>query len=109
MLLPDLQSVKDEAAADPRNNTWRDAAQRIENNMFTRAKAFAEKEYPYGSEFAFDTTGQEEVVLWLLHFAKNDSSFVRAANRTVNHILSYMRSSATFAYHGGTRSSGLQI
>jgi hypothetical protein len=101
-----LQSVKDEAAADPRNNTWRDAAQRIENNMLTRAKAFAEKEYPYGSEFAFDTTGQEEVVLWLLHFAKNDSSFVRAANRTVNHILSYMRSSATFAYHGGTRSWG---
>ena len=50
--------------------------------------------------------GQEAVVVWLLHFANSSNSFATAAERTVNHILSYMRSSATWAYNGGSRSWG---
>ena len=49
--------------------------------------------YPYGSEFSFDTTGQEAVVVWLLHFANATNGFAQDAKRTVDHILSYMRSS----------------
>ena len=59
-----------------------------------------------GSEFAFDTTGQEAVVVWLLYFANITNHFETAAKRTVDHILSYMRSSATWAYNGGSRSWG---
>ena len=74
--------------------------------MFKRAQGFAAKEYPYGSEFAFDTTGQEEVVVWLSHFANASNNFLAAAERTVEFTLSHMRSSATWAYHGGSRSWG---
>lgn len=56
--------------------------------------------------FAFDTTGQEAVVVWLLYFANETNGFAAAAERTVDHILSYMRSSPTWAYNGGTRSWG---
>jgi len=73
----------------------------LEANMKTRQQNWAKTPYPYGSEFGFDTTGQEEVVVWNLYFG-NES----VARKTVDHILSYMRSSPTWAYHGGSRSWG---
>jgi len=45
-------------------------------------------------------------VVWLKHFANDTNDWSAAAKRTVDHILSYMRSSPTWAYHGGTRSWG---
>mgnify|MGYP004274824279 CR=1 FL=1 len=42
-----------------------------------------------------------QVVVWNLYFG-NES----VAKKTVDHILSYMRSSPTWAYHGGSRSWG---
>ena len=59
--------------------------------MYKRAVLFASEQYPYGSEFSFDTTGQEAVVVWLLHFANKTNGFAVDAKRTVDHILSYMR------------------
>ena len=56
-----LRRLKEEAAADPSSQDGRffaTAASTIESNMRTRAASFASKQYPYGSEFAFDTTGQ---------------------------------------------------
>jgi hypothetical protein len=41
-----------------------------------------------------------------MYFANASNGFEEAAKRTVNHILSYMRSSPTWAYHGGSRSWG---
>ena len=74
--------------------------------MHTRAVGSGSQPYPYGSEFAFDTMGQEAVVVWLLHFAIGTNTFANDAKRTVDHILSYMRSSPTWAYNGGSRSWG---
>jgi hypothetical protein len=85
---------------------WSTMANTISDNMLTRAIGFGAKEYPYGSEFAFDTTGQEEVVVWLTHFANSTNRFLDAAKRTVDFTLSHMRSSPTWAYHGGSRSWG---
>ena len=73
----------------------------LKANMHARQLSFASVPYPYGSEFGFDTTGQEEVVVWNLYFG-NES----VAKKTVDHVLSYMRSSPTWAYHGGARSWG---
>jgi len=73
----------------------------LESNMRVRQRHWAVTPYPYGSEFGFDTTGQEEVVVWSLYFG-NES----VAKKTVDHILSYMRSSPTWAFHGGSRSWG---
>lgn len=55
--------------------------------------------WPYGSEFSYDTTGQEEVVVWLLYFGMD-----KKAEQTVDHILSYMRSLPNWAYMGGADS-----
>lgn len=44
--------------------------------------------------------------MWLTHFADSSNNWKAAAKRTVDHILSYMRSSPTWAYHGGSRSWG---
>jgi hypothetical protein len=94
------------AAEAPASSQWSVMAGTIEANMLARAKGFAAKEYPYGSEFAFDTTGQEEVVVWLTYFANSSNGFLGAAKRTVDFTLSHMRSSPTWAYHGGSRSWG---
>ena len=83
------------------NVTFATLAKTLEANMRARQLTFASKPYPYGSEFGFDTTGQEEVVVWNLFFG-NES----VAKKTVDHILSYMRNSPTWAYHGGSRSWG---
>lgn len=42
-----------------------------------------------------------QVVVWNLYYGNTT-----AASRTVDHILSYMRSSPTWAYNGGSRSWG---
>lgn len=54
-----------------------------------------------GSEFAYDTTGQEEVWVWCNRFGFHD-----AANRTLEAVLGYMRSFPNWAWHGGARSGG---
>lgn len=101
-----LRSLKEEASLQGADSKWAGKASAIESNMRTRAAGFAAEEYPYGSEFAFDTTGQEEVVVWLRYFADSINKWDVAAKRTVDHILSFMRSSPTWAYHGGARSWG---
>jgi len=93
-----LKALLEEGEA---NATLAGYAQTLQANMKVRQQRWAVTPYPYGSEFGFDTTGQEEVVVWNLFFG-NDS----VAGKTVDHVLSYMRSSATWAYNGGARSWG---
>lgn len=54
-----LVALKVEAEAG--NATFGDLAETLEANMLTRQKQWASTPFPYGSEFGFDTTGQEEV------------------------------------------------
>lgn len=93
-----LRALHAEGAA---NATFLGYAKTISDNMQVRQAHWAATPYPYGSEFGFDTTGQEEVVVWNLWFGN-----FSVAKKTVDHILSYMRSSPTWAYHGGARSWG---
>ena len=101
-----LQAVAEEAAHDPSRGDFAFAAKNITSSMRARAAWFGNQTYPYGSEFSFDTTGQEAVVVWLLQFANAVNGYRADAKRTVDHVLSYMRSSATWAYNGGSRSWG---
>lgn len=99
-----LRSLDEEAGEDA--EAWKPVADQIRADMLNRTENFAAQEYPYGSEFGFDTTGQEEVVIWLSHFASSSNDYEVKAKKTVDHILSYMRSSPTWPYNGGTRSWG---
>ncbi len=93
-----LDDLTTEGAA---NATFSALAGTLRENMHARQRGWAATPYPYGSEFGFDTTGQEEVVVWNLYFGNTS-----AAKQTVDHVLSYMRSSGTWAYNGGSRSWG---
>ena len=62
-------------------------ASKASASMAARAAGWSKLLFPYGSEFNYDTTGQEEVFIWLQHFGYNAQ-----ANSTLNSILSYMRS-----------------
>ena len=97
-----LRSVLEEAeeaaptASVDAPSLWDVLGQQILAGEKGRADFFVTAPNPYGSEFAYDTTGQEEVVVWLLFFDHDD-----AASRTVDHVLQYMRSLPNWAYHGG--------
>lgn len=60
-----LVALKIESVA---NSTFAQLAATLEGNMAKRQAHWAATPYPYGSEFGFDTTGQEEVVVWSLYF-----------------------------------------
>ena len=57
---------------------------------------------PAGSEFAYDTTGQEEVAIWGAFFNASSDGWQRGElnNRMVDSILGYMGAVPTWAYHG---------
>lgn len=96
-----LLAVQAEAAADPSNATLAGWASTLDTNMRARALAWSTALWPYGSEFAYDTTGQEEVFIWLQHYG-----FPDAANRTLEAVLGYMRALPNWAWHAGGRSGG---
>ena len=58
--------MKTEGAAG--NATFAAWAEELEANMHRRQQRWQREPYPYGSEWGFDTTGQEEVVVWALYF-----------------------------------------
>ena len=80
-----LNALKDEVAADPSlmlNGVFAaNLSSALDKNMHSRQRAWAPQQYPYGSEFGFDTTGQEEVVIWNMYYGNTT-----AAKRTVDHI-----------------------
>jgi hypothetical protein len=57
-----LNALKAEGAAG--DAAMQTLADTLDKNMLNRQKRWEQEPYPYGSEFGFDTTGQEEVVVW---------------------------------------------
>ena len=66
-----LVALKTELAADPTLMLDGFHAQNVSDMLDAgerrRQQNWAKQAYPYGSEFGFDTTGQEEVVIWNMH------------------------------------------
>lgn len=93
-----LVALQTEGALNATIASW---AATLNNNMQSRAVSWSQLVFPYGSEFAYDTTGQEEVYVWLQHFG-----YIPAANNTLNSILAYMRLLPNWVYHGGATSQG---
>ncbi|KAK3274995.1 hypothetical protein CYMTET_16855, partial [Cymbomonas tetramitiformis] len=88
---------------------WGEYATLIEGMMFNRTVSginghpgWAEQDFPYGSEFNWDTTGQEEVAVWGAYFnATSEDQFKGELNaRAVDAILAFMPSVPNWAYNG---------
>jgi hypothetical protein len=75
-----------------------DEAKALEAVMRTRAEAWQKKQYPFGSEMPWDSTGQEEVYAWTRHFGMDDKAQV-----TVDAITGYMPAIPNWGYNGSAR------
>ncbi len=76
------------------------AAQATELEVLTKKRAdkWRKEAYPFGSEMAWDSTGQEEVYAWTKHFGYDDKATV-----SVNSILGYMQPIPHWGYNSNAR------
>lgn len=70
----------------------------IEAGMKRRADRWRQETFPFGSEMAWDSTGQEEVYAWTSYFGYQDKAEV-----TINSILGYMPTVPHWGYNGNAR------
>ncbi|KAF2234412.1 hypothetical protein EV356DRAFT_501985 [Viridothelium virens] len=73
-------------------------ATNMESLMRARQRVWASETDPFGSEMAWDSTGQEGVYLWSTYF--NDST---TANKSLNSIRGYMPTVPHWAWNGNAR------
>jgi len=66
--------------------------------MKVRADRWSREAYPFGSEMAWDSTGQEEVFAWTKYFGYKEK-----AQLCLNSILGYMPSIPSWGYDGNVR------
>jgi hypothetical protein len=86
-LLQDLQHEK-----------WTPQASEVEKLMQERADRWKGEAYPFGSEMAWDSTGQEEVYAWCKYFGYEDKAQV-----SLDSILGYMPTIPHWGYNGNAR------
>ncbi len=70
----------------------------MENMMKRRADHWRTLAYPFGSEMAWDSTGQAEVYAWMRHFG-----YARQADITREVILGYDPAIPSWGYNGNAR------
>ncbi|KAH8094626.1 hypothetical protein BXZ70DRAFT_946891 [Cristinia sonorae] len=70
----------------------------LESRMKARATIWAGQRYPFGSEMAWDSTGQEGVYAWSKYF--NDTT---TALNVINSILAYQPTIPHWGYNGNAR------
>ncbi|MFC2168094.1 DUF5695 domain-containing protein [Acidobacteriota bacterium] len=83
---------------DLQREGWTEKAAEMEKTMKDRADVWIEKAYPFGSEMAWDSTGQEEVYAWCKYFEANAKAEV-----SLNSILGYMPTVPHWGYNGNAR------
>ena len=83
---------------DLRREGWKEKADLIEARMKLRADRWKGEPYPFGSEMAWDSTGQEEVYAWCKRFGYEDKAQV-----TLNSILAYDPTVPHWGYNGNAR------
>ncbi len=83
---------------DLKREGWAEKAGEIEALMKERADRWKGEAYPFGSEMAWDSTGQEEVYAWCDYFGYGDKAEV-----SLNSILGYMPTVPHWGYNGNAR------
>ncbi len=83
---------------DLKRESWKEQADYIEGAMKRRADRWQADEYPFGSEMAWDSTGQEEIYAWTTHFGYHEKALV-----SLSSILGYMPTVPHWGYNGNAR------
>ncbi len=87
-----------EVLKDMKREGWSEKAMNLEARMKERADFWDKLEFPFGSEMAWDSTGQEEVYAWSKYFGYNDKAQV-----SLNSIIGYMPTVPHWGYNGNAR------
>lgn len=83
---------------DLRREGRTEQANLVEARMKERTDRWKDEPYPFGSEMAWDSTGQEEVYAWTKYFGYEDKAQV-----TLNSILAYDPTVPHWGYNGNAR------
>ncbi|CCT74847.1 uncharacterized protein FFUJ_10918 [Fusarium fujikuroi IMI 58289] len=92
------ETVFGEVLKDLRREVKGTPAHALEEAMKVRAKIWDAQDIPYGSEMAWDSTGQEGVYYWTRHFGFNES-----AQKTVDSVLGYTPNVPHWGWNGNAR------
>ncbi len=87
-----------EVLKDLKREGWKEKANDVEALMRERAEKWKKEAYPFGSEMAWDSTGQEEVYAWCKYFGFDDKALV-----SLNSIVGYMPTMPHWGYNGNAR------
>ncbi|GAQ46035.1 hypothetical protein AKAW_02431 [Aspergillus niger] len=83
---------------DLKAENYTSEATKMEDIMRSRAKAWSTQEDPFGSEQAWDCTGQEGVYLWSKYF-----NYTSTAQKTIASIRGYMPTVGHWGWNGNAR------
>jgi hypothetical protein len=83
---------------DLKREAWKEQADYVEGAMKRRADRWNGEAYPFGSEMAWDSTGQEEIFAWTNYFGYKDKALV-----SLSSILGYMPTVPHWGYNGNAR------
>jgi hypothetical protein len=83
---------------DLKREGWTEKADEIEKLMNERADRWKTESFPFGSEMAWDSTGQEEVYAWCDYFGYHDKAEV-----SLDSIIGYMPTVPHWGYNGNAR------
>ncbi len=83
---------------DLKREGWNEKVNDVEGLMRERSDRWKQEAYPFGSEMAWDSTGQEEVYAWCKYFGYDDKALV-----SLNSIIGYMPTLPHWGYNGNAR------
>jgi hypothetical protein len=83
---------------DLKREGWKEHSDYLEAAMKRRADRWNADAYPFGSEMAWDSTGQEEIFAWTTYFGYKDKALV-----SLSSILGYMPTVPHWGYNGNAR------
>ncbi|KAF9886001.1 hypothetical protein FE257_012181 [Aspergillus nanangensis] len=92
------ETVVGELLQDLQREGWSAEAEAVEAAMKLRADAWDSQTAPFGSEMAWDSTGQEGVYYWANYF-----DLTNTATKTVNSILGFMPTVSHWGWNGNAR------
>ncbi|GJC78406.1 hypothetical protein ColLi_01244 [Colletotrichum liriopes] len=92
------ETVFAELLEDLKRENMRQEAAAFEDSMRFRAEFWETLAVPFGSEMAWDSTGQEGVYYWTNYFGLNNT-----ATKAINSIAAYMPTVAHWGWNGNAR------
>ncbi|KAJ9441383.1 hypothetical protein DIPPA_56176 [Diplonema papillatum] len=98
-----LIAILDEGVDDA---AWKEKGETLSVMFADRASEWGKEAAPFGSEFNWDTTGQEECAIWGDYYNTTNKEYGNLNTRVINAILAYTPNVPNWAWHGSSAGWG---